>query len=609
MVALTINPWVSFNITKDIKHNDINKTQIKESRFKLRKKYLNFLKIFLWSDRKTNIKRKIFKISFWLALFIIVLWPIYWWIFKARMLPKSNQDQIYLWIDAPRWWWIKKTQEVQDYVLQYLTLNEKTSLSNNQDIFNSIKNVTSTIWQSYIPEFANLFRWWLNRNLENQISLRINLFTQDEYKKLYWKGRIKSEEFTINLRPILKNKILEKYPDLKISLLEDPPWPPVRSTFLVKIKWDSSNENKKAFALKVENEIKKIALDQNITDLYNSNSSTYREIKIIFDHESISRAWLNIEQVSTTLGLIFEWSPISLITNMNSYEPTNIILVWNNEQISDINFLKSITFTNNYGQKISLDSISNIDYSFVSDVINTDNREDVIYITWEMWDNSLVYPVTKLIWIFSNKDFLWINYIIKNKTPYKIEYISLLDNKNYIIEWWWEWELTLDTFLDLGLAMWISLLLIYFVLVWQFASFQIAWIIMITFLLWFFWVFPWFSLLYLINGEYFSATSMIWVIALAWIVVWNAILLIDYIIIWKRNWLTIEDAILKAWYVRFTPIILTSMTTVFWAMTIIWDPVWSWLAWTIIWWLLVSSILTLIIIPIFYYDSQKKYWN
>ena len=77
----------------------------------------------------------------------------------------------------------------------------------------------------------------------------------------------------------------------------------------------------------------------------------------------------------------------------------------------------------------------------------------------------------------------------------------------------------------------------------------------------------------------------------------------------KQNWLTIKDALLKAWYTRFKPIILTSLTTVLWAATIIWDPVWSGLAWAIIWWLLLSAILTLIVIPIFYYDSQKDNWE
>ena len=250
-----------------------------------------------------------------------------------------------------------------------------------------------------------------------------------------------------------------------------------------------------------------------------------------------------------------------------------------------------------------------MEYSFVWDEINTDKREKVNYIYWEMWDNSLIYPVIKLFGILMDDDFLWNDYKLKSWSPYYIEYIWLSDWKKYLLEWWGEWELTMDTFRDLWLAMWLSLLAIYFLLVGQFASFRIAWIIMITFLLSFYWVFPGFSFLFLVQNEYFSATSMIWIIALWWIVVWNAIILIDYITTLKKNWLTIEDALLKAWYVRFAPIILTSLTTVFWAATIVWDPVWSWLAWSIIWWLFVSSILTLIVIPIFYYDSQRSEWK
>ena len=104
----------------------------------------------------------------------------------------------------------------------------------------------------------------------------------------------------------------------------------------------------------------------------------------------------------------------------------------------------------------------------------------------------------------------------------------------------------MDTFWDLGLAMAISLLAIYFVLVGQFASFGIAGIVMTTFLLGFFGVWPGFSFLYLIKNEYFSATSMIGIIALAGIVVGNAIILIDYINVLKKNGLTLKDALLKA---------------------------------------------------------------
>jgi multidrug efflux pump subunit AcrB len=517
------------------------------------------------------------------------------------MLPKSNQNQIYLWIDAPRWWNIEKTSKIEKDLANWL-LNKKNTN-------NVIENITSVIGQAYTWDFANLFRWWLNRIWENQISARINLVPPEEYKELTWEKRPSSEYFTIQIREKFKDYLLTKYPDIKIKLLEDPPGPPVRSTFLIKIKTEASNKDTNYFVNKIFKEVQKIAPKQELVDIWTSKSTTYKKLKINLDHESISRAWLTVEQVEYSLAIALNWMDISLVKNYNSYEPTNIEIVWKTNQINNIDLLKTISFTNPSWEKIPLTSIATIENTFVSPEINTDWRKETTYIYWEMWDNSLIYPVIKLYWILMDKNFLWNDYKLDSWSPYEIKYTWLKDWKKYVIEWWGEWELTMDTFRDLGMAMAISLLAIYFLLVGQFASFWVAWIIMITFLLGFFGVWPWFTFLYLVNNEYFSATSMIWVIALAWIVVWNAIILIEYLNTLKKNWLTIKDALLKAWYVRFAPIILTSLTTVFGAATIIWDPVWAWLAWSIIWWLSISSFLTLIVIPIFYYDSQEKAWN
>jgi len=102
---------------------------------------------------------------------------------------------------------------------------------------------------------------------------------------------------------------------------------------------------------------------------------------------------------------------------------------------------------------------------------------------------------------------------------------------------------------------------------------------------------------------------MIGIISLAGIVVGNAILLIDYIQILKNRGWTIEKAIVEAGYVRFMPIMLTSISAILGAIKITSDPVWSGLAWSIVCGLSASAILTLILLPVFFYDSQKKYWK
>jgi len=284
LVAFTINPWISYLSAKDFNENDDKKEhKEKESPLKIRKKYLAFMKLFIDDTKKARSRRKLFRLWFWLSLFLILILPIYFGIFKARMLPKSNQNQIYIWIDAPRSWNINKTSLVEEDLAKWLIDKNNT--------FWVVKNITSTIWQHYTWDFANLFRWGLNRIWENQISARVNLVSPSEYEEKYWKTRPTSEEFTIKIRKKLRQYLLTKYPDIKIKLLEDPPGPPVRSTFLMKIKTEANKENTQKFVNKIYSFVQKIKDEEKLVDIWTSKSTTYKKIKINLDHESISRAW------------------------------------------------------------------------------------------------------------------------------------------------------------------------------------------------------------------------------------------------------------------------------------------------------------------------------
>lgn len=619
LIAFTINPWVSFLTAKEVTEWDKNHEKKKKSRFDIRILYVKIMEYFISDKPNTKKRRKIFKLVFWVSLVLVIILPIYTWIFKARMLPKSNQNQVYLWIDAPRGTNIDKMLEVEKSVEEFFLTPSNSPLSggepNNsspdkgrlegvtQDL-NIVQSISSTIWTPFMWDFANMFRWGSTRWNEYQISSRINLVPKETDK-----NRLKSEEFVIKIRPLLRKYLLSIYPDLTIRLLEDPPGPPVRATFMMKLKTESDTTDLNNFTNKVYSEVKKISSKYDLADLWTSLSTTYKKIEIKLDSESVSRAWLTAEQVAYILAIAKNSMPISLVKDSESLEPTNIILWVKNDEIETTKLLNNITFTNNEGQKIHLSSIANINYTFVTPEINTDGRQETNFIYSEMWDNSVVYPVVKLYSILQSESFLGNDYKFLWWDFYGLHYEWIKDWKKYDIEWDWEWKLTMDTFRDLWTAMIIAIIAIYFLIVGQFRSFSVAWIIMLPFLLWLFGIFPGFSILYLFKNEYFNATSMIWIISLAWIVVWNAILLIDYVMILKERWWTIEKSIIEAGYIRFMPIMLTSISAIFWAVKITSDPVWSWLARSIVWWLSSSAILTLIAIPIFYYDSQKKNWE
>jgi multidrug efflux pump subunit AcrB len=148
----------------------------------------------------------------------------------------------------------------------------------------------------------------------------------------------------------------------------------------------------------------------------------------------------------------------------------------------------------------------------------------------------------------------------------------------------------------------VAVILIYIILVGQFRSFKIPLIMLGAIPLALIGILVGFSL----NGVYFSATGMIGVIALAGIVVRNAIVLLEFIGDRRKEGIELKEAVIEAGAVRFRPILLTSVTTMLGTLTILSDPVWSGLAWTLLTGMLTSSALTLIIIPLMYYGDQRS---
>jgi len=227
IVAFSINPWVSYLMSSNITEESKKEPGKKKNKFDIKHIYLKIMNIFIRDDKKASRNRKIFKVTFWISLLLVIILPISFGIFKARMLPKSNKDQVYLWIDAPRGTSVEKMLQIEKSVQDFFLNNEKLPLD-----LKITKNISSSIGIPFMWDFANLFRWWWDRKDENQISSRINLLPKEEYKQ-----RIKSEIFTFEIRPLLREYLLSRYPDIKIRLLEDPPGPPVRATFMIKVKW------------------------------------------------------------------------------------------------------------------------------------------------------------------------------------------------------------------------------------------------------------------------------------------------------------------------------------------------------------------------------------
>jgi multidrug efflux pump subunit AcrB len=174
-----------------------------------------------------------------------------------------------------------------------------------------------------------------------------------------------------------------------------------------------------------------------------------------------------------------------------------------------------------------------------------------------------------------------------------------------------EWQITLDVFRDLGIAFGIALIGIYLILVLQTGSFALPGIMMLAIPLTAIGILPGFWLLNIICNHsvggyptpvFFTATAMIGMIALGGIVIRNSSVLIEFVHQALADGVPLREALLQSGIVRFRPIVLTALTTMLGVWPITLDPIFSGLAWSLIFGLLASTVFTLLVIPTVYFQ-------
>jgi multidrug efflux pump subunit AcrB len=174
--------------------------------------------------------------------------------------------------------------------------------------------------------------------------------------------------------------------------------------------------------------------------------------------------------------------------------------------------------------------------------------------------------------------------------------------RGYAVKWDGEWQVTYETFRDMGAAYAVGLILIYLLVVAQFGSYGLPLIIMAPIPLTIIGVMPGHALL----GAPYTATSMIGMIALAGIIVRNSILLVDFIRLQEAAGMKLADAVVASVATRTQPIVLTALAAMMGAFFILDDPIFNGLAISLIFGILVSTVLTLVVIPLLYFATYGR---
>jgi len=514
--------------------------------------------------------RKRFFIGVIAALAVVLLMPAVSLV-QFKMLPKNNTNTFNITVDMPEGTALEETDRVVRRVGDIVRQHPQ------------VVTYESTVGEPGVVDFNGLLRGAGLKRGPNVGEVRVNL--RDKHDR--WTSSI---SIALELRKPLAQLAIETGADIK--LVEDPPGPPVRATILAELYGPDYKQ-----LLKIAKELRAevFAKTADVVDIDDSSTADVIEYRINVNREKASLAGILPAQVAETLQAFLAGYNVGTVHIEQEKEPVPIrfqIPVADRVEPSD---LRKIFFVNPQGVRVSLADIADIvKVNAPKPILHKDQRP-VVYVTGELATTSQVYAVLKM----------W-NYLRSHKLPGGVKltqyFMADPDTLGYSLRWDGEMRLTLDVFRDLGAAFMVALVLIYLVLVGYYRSFATPLIVMGAIPLTLIGVLPGHALL----GQYFTATSMIGVIALAGIVVRNSLLLIDFILDFRREGHELREAVIQAGATRMRPILLTAFAIILGTFIMVFDPVFGGLAVSLIFGTFASTVLTLFVIPLVYFLWARR---
>jgi multidrug efflux pump subunit AcrB len=485
-----------------------------------------------------------------------------------KMLPFDNKNEFQIVVDTPESFTLERTDAVVRELEDYLrTVPEVTDF-------------TATVGEASPMDFNGLVRhYYLNRG-PNVADVRVNLLPRKQRAM---------ESHAIVLRVRRDLAAIAERTGASVKLVEAPPGPPVLSTVVAEVygRDDQGYDELIAAGKLIEDRLRREA---GVVDVDSYVEARQDKYGFRVDREKAARNGISTEDVVRTLQVALSGLMAGIVHIPEEQNERPILLRVPRGQRSDLERLKTLTVKGRDGRCVQVGELGRFEPGVVEKTIFHKNQERVVYVTAEMAGRGPAYAVLALQDGFK-----------RHPLP-----------KGIRVDWAGEgeWKITVDVFRDLGLAFAAALIGIYVLLAYETRSYALPGIIMLAIPLTMIGIMPGF---WLLNGfgnrpvggydnpVFFTATAMIGMIALAGIVVRNGIILVDFIRTSVEGGKPIQDALIEAGAVRARPIFLTAGTTLLGAWPITLDPIFSGLAWSLIFGLFVSTLFTLVVIPLMYY--------
>ncbi|WP_163715193.1 efflux RND transporter permease subunit [Mangrovibacterium lignilyticum] len=567
LVALTITPYLAYRL---LKHDDTGAGE-KEFRMEDSIIYKLYSKT-ITPMLESSTKRWIF-ISSVTFLLLASMTLVYFKQVAVKMLPFDNKNEFQVIVDMPEGTTLERTAAVTKELAAYIATQD------------NVLNYQSYVGTASPMNFNGLVRHYDLRQGSNVADIQVNLTDKGDRK-------LQSHDIAKALRPGLQ-EIAGKY-HANVKVVEVPPGPPVMSTLVAEVYGPDY-----ATQMNIAKQVKGIfAETADVVDIDWHMEDDQVEYKFNVLKEKAALLGLSTQQITQSLAMALGGNEVTQLYQEKEYEQIGIKLRLGEADRSGLNELKNINIMSKTGQMVALGDVVEIEKGLQDKSIYRKNQRRVVYVTADV-AGKLESPVYAILNMSEHLD------RIKLPEGYSLaeEYTQQpFTQDNYSLKWDGEWQITYEVFRDLGTAFAVVLLVIYLLIIGWFQNFKVPFVMMISIPL---------SLVgiligHWIMGAFFTATSMIGLIALAGIMVRNAILLIDFINLRLADGIPLKEAVIEAGAVRTTPILLTAGTVVIGAVVILFDPIFQGLAISLMGGSIASTFLTLIIVPLIYYMTEKK---
>ncbi len=567
IVAFVITPWLA------LKFAGTHHGSVKDERDTwIARFFRRLLTPFLNGIHGKPARRKL-----WLGIAIALLFAVSLAAMKLvvlKMLPFDNKSEFQVVVDMPSGTALEQTSAVMHEIGNYLaTVPEVTD-------YQAYAGAASPI------NFNGLVRQYYLRSAAETGDIQVNL--RDKHHRSR-----SSHQIASGVREPIE-AIAKKW-NAKVKVVEVPPGPPVMSPIVAEI-YGPDYQGARKIAAQVHEQFGKsadiIGIDDTVTE-----SAPKLMLRVMQSKAAL--LGVSTRDIADTIQVALAGQDVTALHEENAKYALPLRMALPAEKRSRIDDVLKLKVRAKDGVLVPLSELVQVVQMQRDYPIYHKDLLPVVYVTGDM-AGKLDSPLYGMFGINSKVGGMPLEqggtlapYFFK---PPSDPYAS------YALKWDGEWQVTFETFRDMGIAYAVGLVLIYLLVVAQFKSYVVPLVIMAPIPLTIIGVMPGHALF----GSQFTATSMIGMIALAGIIVRNSILLVDFVNLQLRDGVDAQHAVINAAAARAKPIVLTGLAAMLGALFILDDPIFNGLALSLIFGIMVSTMLTLVVIPVLYYATLYK---